>query len=239
MQQFDLFTKEDADDATLMDTRSSSIKGRRRKLLPDVSHFFDGELYYVPQWLDQPLASKLFFVLERKLAWKQKQVQVYGKWHTSPRLQAWYGSSEAKYQYSGVNMEPLPWQSELLQLKEACENFCSRESGSRYNEIIHFNSVLANLYRSGEDSMGLHSDDEKELGSEPVIASVTLGGERYFDFVHKYQPFKLRLSLKSGSLLVMKGETQRNWLHCVPKTKKIVAPRINLTFRFIRNTKSG
>lgn len=228
MQQFDLFTSENTGHSTSASVEASSIgnntRGKRKHLLKDTSEFFDGELQYLPGWLSPQLATKLFNVLHHKLIWRQEQIQVYGKWHTSPRMQAWYGDEEAAYQYSGVMMDPIPWPSELRQLKEACESFCQ----------TRFNSALANLYRDGDDCMGFHSDDEKELGPEPVIASVTLGDARNFDLVHKHQPYKLRLALPAGSILVMRGKTQQNWQHGIARTKQSVSARINLTFRAIR-----
>jgi alkylated DNA repair dioxygenase AlkB len=140
-----------------------------------------------------------------------------------PRLSAWYGDAGAVYTYSGLRLEPLPWTPVLLEIKQATE----RLSGTR------FNSVLLNLYRDGQDSMGWHSDDEPELGPEPVIASVSLGALRRFVFQHKKRRWRIALDLEPGSVLLMAGATQHHWRHALPKTRRPVAPRINLTFRTI------
>lgn len=234
MQQYDLFPQQQGQNSTsgeaILNTsdavadRQLPQKKTTRELLKDETEFFDGELLYIREFLKAETAARLFNALQAGLKWEQSQIRVYGKWQTIPRLQAWYGDAEAAYQYSGVMMEPLAWTKDLFGLKQACEKY----SDSR------FNSVLANLYRDGQDCMGFHSDDERELGPQPVIASLTLGGVRNFDLVHKRQPYKLRIPLKSGSLLVMKGTTQQHWQHGIARTKKPANPRINLTFRQIR-----
>ena len=229
MQHSDLFAhKTENEDHTAQPKKRNDKQGNirqsnKRQLLNDPTEFFDGELLYIPRFLSSEKATKLFASLKENLAWEQSQIRVYGKWQTIPRLQAWYGDADAAYQYSGVMMEPLPWTKPLQQLREHVQSHCASP----------FNSVLANLYRDGQDCMGFHSDDEAELGEQPVIASFTLGGVRNFDLIHKTHAVKLRLPLQSGDLLVMKGDTQKYWQHGVARTKRIVEPRINLTFRQI------
>jgi alkylated DNA repair dioxygenase AlkB len=143
-----------------------------------------------------------------------------------PRLTAWYGDPGSVYTYSNIEMQPEPWSNLLKSMKDTISEFCK----------VEFNSVLLNLYRDGDDSMGWHSDDEKELGLKPVIASLSFGGERVFRFRHKSKKdLKYSVNLCHGSLLIMKGETQEFWQHSLPKTKKKVPSRINLTFRRIFN----
>ncbi|MBE1302289.1 MAG: alpha-ketoglutarate-dependent dioxygenase AlkB [Alteromonadaceae bacterium] len=189
----------------------------------------DLDIAYHADFLPEQIASRLFDKLQATLDWKQESITIYGKTHKSPRLQAWYGDLDASYTYSGLEMIPLPWTEALLWLKTQCEAHCN----------IGFNSVLANLYRDGQDAMGMHSDDEKELGEQPVIASVSLGVQRNFDFKHKVTGAKYRLPLSHGSLLVMKGNTQKHWNHGIARSKKITSPRINLTFRQIKITDRG
>jgi alkylated DNA repair dioxygenase AlkB len=141
-----------------------------------------------------------------------------------PRLTAWHGDPGAVYTYSNIRMEPEPWTPLLESIRDRVSEFCKAE----------FNSVLLNLYRDGNDSMGWHSDDEKELGPQPTIASLSFGAERTFKFRHKFnRSLKHSMTLSHGSLMVMQGETQALWQHSLPKTRKKVFPRINLTFRRI------
>ncbi|WP_158965878.1 alpha-ketoglutarate-dependent dioxygenase AlkB [Paraglaciecola sp. L3A3] len=184
----------------------------------------DADVVYYPNFVDGQRATELMCILQQSLAWRKEQITVYGKTFDVPRLQAWYGDTEAAYQYSGMTMQPQSWTKQLLSLKESCEQVTQ----------TYFNSVLANLYRDGQDGVGRHADDEEELGRDPVIASLSFGETRNLDFYHNCLPNKLRLPLLSGSLLVMSGETQAHWQHCVAKTKKQLAPRINLTFRYIK-----
>lgn len=190
-----------------------------KNLLP-----FDGEVYLYENFTVQNQASKWYETLYNTIQWKQDEIFLFGKKVKVPRLQAWYGDSKATYTYSGLKMIPHPWTPELLQIKKQVEEI----TGHTYN------GVLANLYRHGMDSMGWHSDDEKELGANPEIASVSLGAERLFRFRHKRDKKQIiKIPLKHGSLLVMKGSTQHYWQHDVPKQPKISEPRINLTFRSI------
>lgn len=158
--------------------------------------------------------------------WRAEDVLVWGRKYPQPRLIAWYGDPGRAYTYSGIAMNPLPWTPLLLELRAVVENVCSES----------FNSVLLNYYRNERDSMGMHSDDEPELGHRPTIASLTLGQERIFMFQHKVQRADrpVRLALPSGSLLLMKGDTQRNWKHGIAKSSTPMGPRVNLTFRKIQ-----
>ena len=159
------------------------------------------------------------------IQWRQEDITLFGKPYRQPRLIAWHGDDKASYRYSGRVYEPQTWTDLLWQLKHRVE----AASGSQ------FNSVLLNLYRDGRDSMGLHADDEPELGPEPVIASLSLGATRTLYFKHRFRQglATLRVPLSSGSLLVMRGSTQQYWKHGIRKLSRQCGPRINLTFRCI------
>lgn len=178
-------------------------------------------------WLNEQEASELYERLRATLHWDQPSLTIAGKTHRIPRLQAWHGDADAIYRYSGTTFAPAPWTHELLALRQRLEAAC----GAR------FNSMLANLYRTGADGMGFHADKEPELGPEPVIASLSLGSARRFVLkpVRHLEAESLSVDLGNGDLLEMAGTTQRYWRHGVPKTTRVVAPRINLTFRFIEN----
>jgi len=185
----------------------------------------DGELLLIPQAFPLGIVSSLFVQLREQTRWSQDEIYIAGRRRQIPRLQAWYGDTKAHYSYSGLSMKPLPWTPVLLEIKQAAEALTGAT----------FNSVLLNLYRNGQDSMGWHSDDEPELGPEPVIASVSFGATRDFALRHKHQKtHKMKLSLPSGSLLLMSGRLQQCWQHRVPKTCLPVGERINLTFRLIK-----
>ena len=179
----------------------------------------DAEVYYAPQFFSATESDLYLEKLKQEVNWQQEGIRLFGKQLPLPRLTAWYG--DKGYTYSGLYNAPQPWLPVLLELKERVE----QASGHEYN------SVLLNLYRSGQDSMGWHSDDEKELASG--IASLSFGGERRFGFRHRYQKEQspVRLTLQHGSLLLMQGTTQQYWQHQVPKIARAVEPRINLTFR--------
>jgi alkylated DNA repair dioxygenase AlkB len=155
------------------------------------------------------------------IPWKNDEVVLFGKPITTARKVAWYGDSNFSYTYSGTTKQALVWTPELAELKALVEQL----TGTR------FNSCLLNLYHDGNEGMGWHSDDEKSLGKDSSIASVSFGAEREFRLKHKRSDEKISILLESGSLLVMKGSTQTHWLHCIPKSKKITTPRVNLTFR--------
>ena len=171
-----------------------------------------------------PLSLSNADVFARLLAetpWREESVFLYGKRHLQPRLTAWYG--DASYTYSGLRLEPLPWSALLLDIRAAVEAACGHR----------FNSVLLNRYRNGRDSMGMHSDDEPELGSDPVIASLSYGATRTLILRHKRHKHTLKLPLTDGSLLLMAGSTQQAWLHGINKSARPLGERINLTFRYI------
>jgi alkylated DNA repair dioxygenase AlkB len=171
------------------------------------------------------IADTLFTQLTQTLNWKQDEMRIAGKVIPIPRLQAWYGDAESQYGYSGISLPPLSWTSELLEIKEKIESVTQ----------CRFNSVLANYYRDGKDSVAWHQDNEPELGHNPVIASLSLGETRQFQLRHTTQKYPtIKLNLPHNALLLMSGDTQTNWYHQIPKTKKMVGPRINLTFRLIK-----
>ena len=185
----------------------------------------DADVQFYPNWLDVTAADMFFAQLKDNLSWSQDYIRIYGRDVKIPRLQSWMGDPDATYTYSGLKMHPLPWSEPIISIKRDCEKITGNV----------FNSVLANWYRDGQDSMGMHSDDEPELGTQPVIASVTLGEPRKFIFKHKYAGIKQDLVLEHGSLLVMRGTTQQYWQHGINKTKRRIDDRINLTFRHITN----
>jgi len=181
----------------------------------------DGELALLSQ-LPLPIPNaEVFARLLRETAWRHETIVVYGKRHLQPRLTAWYG--EASYTYSGLRLEALPMTPLLEQLRGAVE----AATGHRYN------SVLLNHYRDGADSMGMHSDDEPELGPQPVIASLSYGATRSFILRHKRSKRSVKFDLADGNLLLMAGALQRHWMHGINKTAKPTGPRLNLTFRYI------
>ena len=185
----------------------------------------DGEVYLLRQFYQRPDADQLFQTLRKELAWQEENIIIAGKGVKVPRLICWYGDPEAVYQYSGVVHEPLPWTADLFRVRQQIEQYCGR----------YFNSVLANLYRDGSDSMGWHADKEKELGINPFISSLSLGDERLFKIRHNKTKQTIDINLQHGDLLLMGGALQHHWRHCVPKTRKEKSPRINLTFRQIKN----
>ncbi len=184
----------------------------------------DATLALEPAWLEPTQADALLECLLEQVPWETHRIRLFGREHASPRLSCWIGDSGVSYRYSGVVFQPWPWPACLDEVRRRLQD----ELGQP------FNSVLANLYRSGADAMGWHSDDEPELGPAPVIASVSLGGSRRFLLKHRKDPVgKLALELGHGSLLVMSGQTQRHYRHALPRTAKPVGPRVNLTFRAV------
>lgn len=184
----------------------------------------DAELEYFPNFLNKEKADLLLEKLLKEVHWQQQNIKLFGKEIPQPRLTAFYAEQGISYTYSGLQLKPKNFSTELWELKQKTQEL------SGYD----FNTCLANLYRRGNDSMGWHADDEKVLGKNPVIASISLGGIRRFQFKHKTnKDLKESIELQHGSLLMMKGSMQHFWKHQLPKTKKEVAPRINLTFRKI------
>lgn len=185
----------------------------------------NAEIVFYPSLFDEQASDRLLAKLTQTISWRQDWITVYGRSLPQPRLTAWVGDPGKAYTYSGITMQPSGWTETLLDLKATVDAIAG----------VTFNSVLLNLYRDGNDSMGWHSDDEPELGQNPVIGSLSLGGTRQFMLRHKHQKaLKAKLALMSGSFLLMQSTTQHYWLHQVPKTKRTVPPRLNLTFRVIR-----
>lgn len=184
----------------------------------------DGEILWVQHFYDEDSAQQLYSRLQEEIPWRQDSIRIAGKETPIPRLQAWFGDPGMSYSYSGLTLQPEPWNETLVHIKEQIENYSD----------TRFNSLLANLYRDQQDSVGWHADNEPELGTNPIIASLSLGGERRFQIKHRSHPErKLELNLQSGDLLIMKGAMQHHWLHQVPKARQPCLPRINLTFRRI------
>ena len=185
----------------------------------------DGIVNYYGKILFSEEANQYFDLLMKNIQWEKDEVVIFGKHITTKRKVAWYGDSEYLYTYSGTTKRALAWTKELLKLKQIVEKYAETK----------FNSCLLNLYQNGNEGIGWHSDDEKPLGKNNTIASLSFGAERKFSFKHKQTKQTVSLILEHGSLLIMKGATQRNWLHSLPKSKNITQPRINITFRVINN----
>ncbi len=184
---------------------------------------YEGEAIYHGLVLNRKQCNFYYENLLNEIPWEHDQAIVFGKHYTTKRKVAWFGDHEYNYKYSGVVKRAHIWTKELLELKKIVEE----QSGSTYN------SCLLNLYHSGEEGMAWHSDGEKSLEDNGTIGSLTLGAARKFSFKHKNTKHKVDVILEDGSLLLMKGTTQKNWLHRLPPTKKVKTPRINLTFRTI------
>ncbi|WP_077401167.1 alpha-ketoglutarate-dependent dioxygenase AlkB family protein [Cellulophaga omnivescoria] len=184
---------------------------------------FDGEVYYYGPILSISKAQEYYNYLFNNIQWENDKAVIFGKTITTKRKVAWYATNPFSYTYSKITKTALPWTKELLELKKLVEE----KTGET------FNSCLLNLYHSGEEGMAWHSDGEKDLKENGAIGSLSFGAERKFSFKHKESKQKIDINLDRGSLLVMTGATQKNWLHRLPPTKKVSTPRINLTFRTI------
>ncbi len=182
---------------------------------------YDGEAIYCGTVLAQEEADRYFTHLFTQVPWKNDEVIIFGKHITTKRKVVWFGDDAFSYTYSNTTRQALPWTKELLELKVIAE----KASGTK------FNSCLLNLYHSGEEGMSWHRDDEKELGPNTVIASLSLGAARKFSFKHISTKEKVDVILGNGTLLLMQGTTQTYWYHSLPKSLKVKHPRINLTFR--------
>jgi alkylated DNA repair dioxygenase AlkB len=185
----------------------------------------DGIVNYYGKILSSEEANRYFDLLMQSILWEKDEIIVFGKYITTKREVAWYGDSQYVYTYSNTTRQALAWTKELFGVKQIVEKYAG----------IKFNSCLLNLYHNGNEGMGWHSDDEKSLGKNNTIASLSFGAERKFSFKHKQTKQTVSVVLEHGSLLMMKGATQSNWLHSLPKSKNITQPRINLTFRTIRD----
>jgi len=182
---------------------------------------YDGEVVYYGAVIKPQEEQRLLQELLNHIPWKNDEAVIFGKHIVTKRKIAWYGDAEYAYTYSNTTKQALLWTDELMKLKQLVEGI----TGTK------FNSCLLNLYHDGDEGMSWHSDDEKSLGRNTTIASLSFGAERKFAFKHKVTKQRVTIVLDSGSLLVMKGTTQTNWLHSLPKTTKVTRPRINLTFR--------
>ncbi|SIO01927.1 alpha-ketoglutarate-dependent dioxygenase AlkB family protein [Chitinophaga niabensis] len=184
----------------------------------------DGAVYFYPALFSPEESDQLFSALINNIQWKQEPVFIMGKEIMQPRLTAWYGDADKAYSYTGITMTPHAWTPELLMIKTRIEQIAQHT----------FTSVLLNYYRDGKDSMGWHRDNEKELGNNPVIGSVSFGASRYFHLKHRVdKTLRTKIRLTHGSFLLMKGTTQHHWYHSIPKELKVTGGRINLTFRTI------
>lgn len=188
----------------------------QKNLLP-----YDGEVNYYGTVLQNP--QSYYERLMEEVAWQNDQTLIFGRLITTKRMVAWYGDEALEYTYSGMKKVASPWNTTLLELKRIVEHLTHET----------FNSCLLNLYHDGNEGMGWHSDAEKDLKENGTIASLSLGAERKFSFQHKQSKERIDLTLENGSLLLMRGTTQKYWLHQLPKSKKITRGRINLTFRTI------
>ncbi len=186
----------------------------------------NADLSYDSGFLDRQSADRLLDWSLTRIRWDHHVIRLFGREVPTPRRSAWFGDPDARYTYSGLTLEPRSWPPVLASLRDRVET----ASGAR------FNAVLANLYRDGADSMGWHADDEPELGRDPIIASVSVGAVRRFTMRHatRRDVEPLVLELEHGSLLVMAGSTQHHWRHALPKTRRTVGPRVNLTYRSVR-----
>ncbi|GEO20532.1 alpha-ketoglutarate-dependent dioxygenase AlkB family protein [Cyclobacterium qasimii] len=189
-----------------------------KNLLP-----FGGTVNYYGKIFDQKRANEFLSILMQTIEWKNDEAIIFGKKIITKRKVAWYGEEAFEYTYSKTTKSALPWTQALLELKHSIENLTEDT----------FNSCLLNLYHDGNEGMAWHSDGEKDLKKQGAIASLSFGAERKFSFKHKETKTKSELILENGSLLIMKGDTQTNWLHRLPPSKRIINPRINLTFRTI------
>ena len=197
-----------------------NIADPHKNILPQ-----DGTVNYYGKILEEEKANQFYLKLLNEIEWRNDEAVIFGKKIITKRKVAWYGDENFEYTYSNSTKKALKWTSELLELKKLTEE----KTGEK------FNSCLLNLYHDGNEGMAYHSDGERDLKKNGAIASLSFGAERKFSFKHKTTKEKVELTLANGSLLVMKGETQKFWLHRLPPTKKIFTPRINLTFRTIEN----
>lgn len=192
----------------------------------EIIHFDipDGNVSLITNFLSIEESDTLFSKWKAEFPWQKDTITVFGKTYDQPRLTALFGDSDKPYTYSNITMHPHPWTNELLEIKNRIEYYCKHE----------FTTALANLYRNGSDSNGWHADNERELGQNPFIASLSLGETRQFHLKHNtLKEQKLKIPLTHGSLLIMSGALQHFWKHQIPKTAKPVGSRINLTFRKI------
>ena len=199
-----------------MNDMNTFTKSAKLNLLP-----YDGEVYYYGRILDDAQSQRSFETFMQDIQWKNDEAIIFGKHFITKRKVAWYGDAGYSYTYSKTTKEALSWTPELLILRDQIQQLTRAV----------YNSCLLNLYHSGEEGMAYHSDDEKALGKNSAIASVSFGAERRFLFRHRESKETIELYLSPGSLLVMQGSTQSHWVHRLPIAKKVKEPRVNLTFR--------
>lgn len=197
----------------------ASLFNKPENILPS-----NGEAIFYPQFFSVAESDDCLAQLTKQINWKHEPIKIFGKQIMQPRLTALYGDVDKKYSYSGITMQPLQWTETLMKIKQKIELITG----------VKFTTALLNFYRHGSDSMGWHRDNEKELGLNPVIGSVSFGAARKFqlrNYANKKQVTNIELT--HGSFLLMQGETQHYWEHQLPKTKQAILPRINITFRVI------
>jgi alkylated DNA repair dioxygenase AlkB len=188
--------------------------------IADAQVRYDGVFYAFEK------AEQLFNSLQKEIPWRQNKITIYGKTYDEPRLTQLYGDNQMEYSYSGITFKALDWSPLMKSIKEDVELATGYE----------FNICLANFYRDGSDSNGWHADNERELGKNPVIASISLGEERFFHLRHnENKEWRYKFPLENGSLLLMAGETQHTYKHQIAKTKRLIQQRINLTFRKVKD----
>lgn len=185
---------------------------------------YDGACLYHAAIFDEAASKQLFQMLLKEIPWQADEVVLFGKKHITNRKMAWFADDGLAYTYSNSRKEANNWTPTLLEIKKKIEDFTNEK----------FNACLLNLYHDGNEGMGWHSDDEKEIVANSTIASVSLGASRNFRFRHKQTKETAAILLEDGSILLMKNETQHYWQHTLPKSKRVVEPRINLTFRQMR-----
>jgi len=192
-------------------------------IIPGSNSIRDGQLLFYPSFFSEEESRIFFNQLKSGVEWRQESMSLYGKKIAFPRLTAWYGDKDKPYTFSGLTLQPSDWTKDLLKIREKIEPIAG----------AHFNSVLLNLYRDGNDSISWHTDAEKELGVNPIISSVNFGATRTFQIRHIKTKERIDIPLGNGALLIMRGAMQHHWQHQVPKTAKYVNERINLTFRVL------
>ena len=203
----------------MQQTLFAQTNDKETPLLP-----FNGEVVYKEHFFTPAESDAYFTLLVNAIAWKQEPIKMFGKPVLQPRLTAWYANNGKSYSYSGIIMQPLPFTDALLHIKQRIELLAG----------VVFTSALLNYYRNGQDSMGWHRDNEKELGKNPVIGSVSFGAARNFQLRNYADKSLIKsIPLTHGSFLLMRGETQHYWEHRIPKTSAPTGPRINITFRVI------
>ena len=200
-----------------------------KELLPGNGTVFspeipNGAVHYYPAFLEKEKAKQFYDTLLETIPWQHDKIKVFGKTYDQPRLTSLHALENKSYSYANITMYPQPFTKELHWIHQEIQKI----------GIGEYNCVLLNLYRNGNDSNGWHADNEAELGKNPIIASLSLGEERYFHLKHRHKKDeRYKIKLQQGSLLIMAGSMQHHWLHQIPKTAKPIKPRINLTFRFL------